>query len=68
MRPTLGDEVMNMTKYSDLYNLIEQDPKASAFYETLPFYVKQAMGYRADHINSYESLCDYADNLTRGDI
>ncbi|SCJ23471.1 Uncharacterised protein [uncultured Clostridium sp.] len=57
-----------MTKYSDLYNLIEQDPKASEFYETLPFYVKQAMGYRADHINSYESLCDYADNLTRGDI
>ena len=55
-------------KYNDLYSLLQQDSNAMAYYSELPYYVKQAMGYRADSVNSFESLRHYAENLTRGDL
>ena len=54
-------------KYKDLSVLMENDSGARAFYSLLPDYVKDQMNARADSINSFESLRDYVDNLTRGD-
>ncbi len=54
-------------KYSGLQALIQDDSGARAFYNRLPDYVKDQMSAREDSINSFESLRDYVDNLTRGD-
>ena len=54
-------------KYKDLSALIEDDADARAFYTQLPDYVRDQMSARTSSINSFESLLDYADNLTRGD-
>lgn len=53
--------------YHDLYQMIQQSSKAKEYYESLPQYVQEAMAPRADSINSFDSLRDYAENLTRGD-
>jgi hypothetical protein len=54
-------------KYSDLYSLINQDREASSYFASLPYYVKQSISYRAQNVNSFESLRDYAENLLRDD-
>ncbi|MEA4897484.1 hypothetical protein ACH6CV_01285 [Bacillota bacterium Meth-B3] len=54
-------------KYDDLAALIREDAGARAYYNRLPDYVKDQMSARSDSINSFESLQDYAENLTRGD-
>ena len=54
-------------KYTSLDQLLAKDAKARAFFRKLPEYVKEQIRTRADSINSYESLSDYVDNLTRGD-
>jgi hypothetical protein len=54
-------------KYANLYQLLQSDAEAKAFYDRLPIYVKDQIALRADGVNSIESLYDYADNLTRGD-
>lgn len=53
--------------YSDLQDLIRQDPEAGRYYQSLPGYVKEAVGQRAQSVNSLESLRDYAENLLRDD-
>ncbi|MDR2903592.1 MAG: hypothetical protein LBU77_03695 [Clostridiales bacterium] len=58
---------MNEKKYADLMALTAQDDNAGAYYAELPDYVKEQISQRADHINSFESLRDYAENLLRGD-
>lgn len=57
----------NMQKYSDLYSLLESDGEARQYFETLPAYVQETISERADGVNSFESLCNYVDKLTRGD-
>ncbi len=54
-------------KYSDLYNLIDEDHEANSYYASLPYYVKQSISYRSQNINSLDSLRDYAENLLRDD-
>ena len=54
-------------KYASLDILLRQDPDARAFFDRLPEYVREQIRTRASSVNSYESLSDYADNLTRGD-
>ena len=54
-------------KYESLAQLLQQDNRARAFYDSLPEYVRNQIKTRGQSINSYESLSDYADNLTRGD-
>ena len=54
-------------KYASLDELLRQDEKARAFFDRLPEYVREHIRTRADSVNSYESLSDYADNLLRGD-
>lgn len=47
--------------------LLQNDPSAKAYYDKLPDYVQSHMQTRADKVNSFESMKDYAENLTRGD-
>jgi len=56
-----------MEKYSDVYSLIRDNSQAAEYYDSLPDYVKDQIGQRADGVNSYESLCHYAEKLLRGD-
>lgn len=56
-----------MKKYTDLDELIQNDAEAKSYYEKLPEYVREQMSQRKQGINSFNSLRDYADNLTRGD-
>ncbi|MBQ2955579.1 MAG: hypothetical protein IJE08_03870 [Clostridia bacterium] len=52
-------------KYASLDRLLEQDAEARAFFSRLPEYVREQIRTRSESINSFESLSDYADNLTR---
>lgn len=54
-------------KYSGLDSLIQQNQDAAKYYASLPDYVKSSISQRQSHINSIESLRDYAENLLRGD-
>lgn len=54
-------------KYPDLYNLIAEDRQAHEYFSKLPDYVQEEIDHRAGHVNSFASLQDYAENLTRGD-
>lgn len=54
-------------KYPDLYALMKQDKQAKDYYDSLPGYVRDAISQRAGGVNSFESLCHYAENLTKDD-
>lgn len=54
-------------KYPDLNTLLQSDAHAKAYFNTLPDYVQSQIMSRAGHVNSFDSLQDYAENLTRGD-
>lgn len=54
-------------KSKDLYALIGQDKNAKQYFETLPDYVREQIESRAQNVNSFVSLKDYAENLLRGD-
>ena len=54
-------------KYPDIYALMEREPEAKRYFNTLPAYVRDQICTRADSVNSLASLKDYAENLTRGD-
>ncbi len=54
-------------KFSGLDSLIQQDRQAKQYFESLPDYVRDQIRTRSGNVNSYESLCDYAENLLRGD-
>ena len=54
-------------KYSDLYALLESRPEARRYFDRLPAYAQEHISSRADSVNSYESLVDYAENVPRGE-
>jgi len=54
-------------KYNDLQSLLSADGQAREFYSSLPDYVKDHISTRAQNVNTYKSLRDYAENLLRGD-
>jgi hypothetical protein len=54
-------------KYSDLYHLIAEDQEAHQYFSKLPDYVQEEIDQRAARVNSFASLRDCAENLTRGD-
>lgn len=56
-----------MQKYSDMYELFKSDLNAKQYYDKLPDYVRDQISTRANGVNSFESLKDYAENLLRGD-
>ncbi|MDD4796421.1 MAG: hypothetical protein PHO66_01470 [Eubacteriales bacterium] len=54
-------------KYPNVNQLLHQNAQAKAYYDKLPDYVQESIQQRAQGVNSFESLCHYAENLTRGD-
>ncbi|NLM49897.1 MAG: hypothetical protein GX196_02965 [Clostridiaceae bacterium] len=54
-------------KYPDLKALVTEDKEAYNYFISLPDYVREQISQRSSHINSFESLKDYAENLLRGD-
>lgn len=54
-------------KYPDLNTLLQSEPEAQQYFDTLPDYARQQISTRADSVNSFASLKDYAENLLRGD-
>ena len=53
--------------YSDLDTLLHSEPEAKRYCDTLPDYAREQIQTRADNVNSFASLKDYAENLLRGD-
>ena len=56
-----------MKKYKSMYELFEVDHEAKKYFNSLPDYVREQIGTRANNVNSLASLQDYAENLLRGD-
>lgn len=63
----LDAEVISIMKYSDLNDLLREDPRAKEYFNTLPEYVQSQIQDRPGGVNSFASLQDYVENLTRGD-
>jgi hypothetical protein len=53
--------------YGGLRALLNAEPQAQQYYDSLPGYVREMMQDRSQNINSFESLRDYGENLLRGD-
>lgn len=56
-----------MQKYYDMYELFQNENNAKQYFDKLPDYVREQISTRANGVNSFESLKDYAENLLRGD-
>lgn len=54
-------------EYKNMNLLLEEEPEARQYFDSLPDYVRSQIQTRAQNVNSFESLRDYAENLTRGD-
>jgi len=54
-------------KYPDLTALLQSDSRAQRYFNALPDYVQDQINTRPGNVNSFDSLRDYAENLTRGD-
>jgi len=54
-------------KYPDLNALLDRDPQARQYFDALPDYVRSQIATHSGGVNSFASLQDYAENLTRGD-
>ncbi len=54
-------------KYSDLNALLQSEAEAKQYFDKLPDYVRDQIRTRPQSVNSFASLQDYAENLTRGD-
>ena len=54
-------------KYPDLNALLRSESEAKRYYDVLPDYVRGQNDTRPAGVNSFASLKDYAENLTRGD-
>ncbi len=54
-------------KYGDLKALMDSDRAARMYFDELPDYVKDQLMTRGESVNSFDSLVDYAQNITRGD-
>ncbi len=54
-------------KYEHVDKLLKQEPEAKRYFDNLPDYVREQIRQRGSHVNSFASLKDYAQNLTRGD-
>ena len=61
-------EVMKlMRKYENLGDLLQQNPAARRFFDTLPDYVRETIEERGDNIRYDRDLRGYAEKLLRGD-
>jgi len=55
------------TKYKNMQAMLLANPDAKQYFNSLPDYVREQISTRADSVNSYSGLRDYAENLLRGD-
>ena len=53
--------------FADFLSALKDDPAAKHYFDSLPEHVRSAIAQRPGGVNSFESLCSYADNLTQGD-
>ena len=56
-----------VVKYPNLNSLLQNDAQARQYFDTLPDYAREQISTRAENVNSYASLKDYAENILRGD-
>jgi len=56
-------EVITM-KYDNLYAVLDNEPDAKAYFDKLPGYVREELVIHASKVDSFESMQDYAQNLT----
>jgi hypothetical protein len=56
-----------MKKYPSMYELLDDSGEAREYFDGLPDYVRDQISQRAQNVNSFESMRDYAENLLRGD-
>ncbi len=56
-----------MQKFPNMYELFKSDKKAKRYFDNLPDYVRDQISTRAGSVSTFDSLKDYAENLTRGD-
>ena len=54
-------------RYPNLNTLLGSDPEAKHYFDTLPDYAREQISSRADSVNSFASLKEYAQNILRGD-
>lgn len=54
-------------KYANLNSLLQSEPQARQYFNALPDYVQDQINTRPGNVNSFDSLRNYAENLTRGD-
>lgn len=54
-------------KFDNLFNLLEFDKEADRYFKSLPGHVQESIGQRAQNVKTFESLKNYAENLTRMD-
>mgnify|MGYP000539620171 FL=1 len=53
--------------YENMYVMFEKDSNAKRYFNGLPDYVREQISSRANSVNTYAGLRDYAENLLRGD-
>lgn len=56
-----------MRKYENLRDLLEQNPAARHFFDSLPDYVRDSIEERGGNIRYDRDLRGYAEKLLRGD-
>ncbi|MBR5260670.1 MAG: hypothetical protein IKV47_00715 [Oscillospiraceae bacterium] len=54
-------------KYNSLDELLGKEKRAKEFFSNLPDYAREQIESRAQSVNSFESLKDYAQNILRGE-
>ena len=59
-------EVRKM-KYNSLDELLGKEKRAKEYFSNLPDYAREQIESRAQSVNSFESLKDYAQNILRGE-
>ena len=56
-----------MRKYENLGDLLQQNPAAKKFFDSLPDYVRESIEERGNNIRYDRDLRGYAEKLLRGD-
>lgn len=58
---------MSTPKFQGLDDLLQKNPQARSYFDTLPGYVQEMIRERANHVRSEDILHRYAENLVQGD-
>lgn len=53
--------------YPDLDSLLQKEDAAKKYFDKLPDFAQQQIRTRAQNVNTFEGLKNYAENILRGD-